>query len=240
MFNYKIRLKYDGKDFFGYAIQKDKITVQGILEKSLKKILNEEITIWSSGRTDRGVHANDQVISFFSKLKITPDNLTIALNNQTPKNIEIKSTIIMDQDFNARFSVKNKTYKYIINNGEYNIFKRDYEIYIFRKIDFLLIKEASKEFIGKHDFASFSTTEKENTIRDINSIEILKNKNDIITIKINANGFLKYMVRMIVAKIINIGLGKINNINSLLDNPKKGSSILKAPPEGLYLDIVNY
>lgn len=240
MINYKMYIKYDGTNYFGFSIQNNYATIQGSIETALKKIFEEKVTTLGSGRTDRGVHAIEQVISFKNKKFFNPVGLSKVINNKIPSDIEILKIEIVDSEFHARFSSKSKTYKYIINNGTFNIFMRNYETYIFRKINLDTMINASKYFIGEHDFSSFTTSSKGNNIRTISDIIISKNENEIITLEITANGFLRYMVRMIVAKLINIGIGKENNIVELLKNPRKGSSIFKAESQGLYLNTINY
>jgi len=240
MINYKIHLKYDGTNYFGFAIQNNYRTIQGSLQMVLTDIFKEKISIVGSGRTDRGVHANEQVISFTNKKEFNLIALKKIINNKIDNDIEIIKVETIDINFNARFSAKSKTYKYIINNGDFNIFKKNYQSYIFKEINVNKMIDSSNIFLGEHNFLSFSTSIKINNIRTINSIIIKKDSNKIITLEINANGFLRHMARMIVAKLISIGIGKEDNIEYLLKNPKKGSSIFKAEPQGLYLNTIIY
>lgn len=233
-------IKYDGTNYYGFAIQKNYRTIQGSIQLALKKIFKEEISVICSGRTDRGVHAIEQIVSFKNQKMFNLVGLIKTLNNKICNDIEIIKIEIVDNDFHARFSIKSKTYKYVINNGTFDVFMKNYQTHIFQNINVDKMVEASKDFLGEHDFLSFSTSCKANNVRTIIDIVIHENDNRIITIEVTANGFLRYMVRMMVAKLINIGIGKTNNIHELLENPRKGASIFKVESQGLYLNTINY
>lgn len=236
MIVYKLNICYDGSFFHGYAKQKEDIlTVQKILEEKLSKIFNSKINVVASGRTDKYVHALDQTISFKANQFIEPVNLKSFLNSNL-ENIYIKSIENKEENFNARFSIKSKTYMYIINTDKFDLFRQRYEYQLNQQIDIEKSKDILNLFVGKKDFLSFSTSSLENTVRKVNKIKIVI-KNKKIYIFINGDGFLRNMVRMIVATIINYCLGKltVSDIENLFNNPKKGSAISKAPGCGLYL-----
>lgn len=244
MTNLKFIISYLGYGYNGWAKQiNNEKTIQQTIENELSNVFNTKIQIYSSGRTDKFVHANNQVFSCkINELKIPLVNLKELLNKKLIKNnIFIKSIEIVNNDFNARFSAISKTYKYLINVGEFNLLENDLINQLNQKLNIKKMKIASKLFLGKHNFLSFSTSELENTIREINWIKIIKHKN-IIEIYINANGFLRSMVRMLVAAMMNYSQDKINldQIQWLLDNPRKGASIEKAKACGLYLEKVYY
>lgn len=246
MANYKVKVSYLGFLFYGWAKQKNKsLTIQEVIELRLKLILNEEINIFCSGRTDRMVNATEQVFSFKirNKLKIPLDKLVLILNKDLNElNINIINIEEVDEEFHARFNAKSKIYRYYINtNKEFDLFHSNFQYQYNNILDINKLKEASIIFTGEHDFLSFSTSDLKNTVRIINFINIL-NENNLIIIEISGNGFLKNMVRMIVATLIRFAEGKvsINTIMDLLNNPKKGSSIYIAPPNGLTLFKVNY
>ena len=143
----------------------------------------------------------------------------------------------------ARYNVKEKTYIYLINMGEYDVFNRDHIYQLNRELDLSKIKEASKLFIGEHNFMNFTSKEedKANYVRNIYEADISINK-DIIKISFIGNGFMKYMVRMIVGSLIEVGLNRLDiaKLKSYLDSDKRNVVSYKAPACGLYLEEVNY
>ena len=133
-----------------------------------------------------------------------------------------------------------KTYLYKINVGEFDVFNRHLVFNLNKELDLSLIKEASKKFIGEHSFHNFCAND-EDFIRVINDIEITSD-NNIVSIKINGNGFRRYMVRMIIGTLIEVGLGNIDAsfVKEVLDGGKYNRVRYKAPSEGLYLADVEY
>ena len=155
---------------------------------------------------------------------------------------DIKGIEKINEEFHARYNVKNKEYLYIINTGDYNPIKRNIELQYNKPISTDLLKEASTHLLGKHNFKSFtSDNDKENYIRTINYINF-EIDNNIIKIYINADGFLKYMVRNIIGLFLDINEGKknIEDIKNILESQNRETLGIKAPANGLYLNKVNY
>ncbi|MGL4647204.1 MAG: tRNA pseudouridine(38-40) synthase TruA [Mycoplasmoidaceae bacterium] len=238
---YLVNLEYDGSNYYGWSKQKNKASIQEHLEKALSKIFKEKILIHSSGRTDRGVHALNQYFHFDANLNIEPLILRRILNKRINNDLYIKKVILVKPDFHARYSAKDKTYLFKINNKQFNPFQQRYELYYEKEIDLEKLQSILNEFIGEHDFFSFSTTIVNYRIRKINFIEVSKRKG-IISIKINGNGFLRHMVRMMIGYALLVLENKrdFNSIKELLDYPSKGKSGIKISPNGLYLYSVNY
>lgn len=239
----KCWLSYKGSNYFGYQIQKndDEKSIQKEIQDVLKKIFSVDIKIVSSGRTDKGVHAINQCFHFdVDKEDIDVDKLKHSLNCLTSEDIYIKSLEIVDENFHARFNVKNKTYRYIINVGEYNPLVNDLVYNLNQKLDIEKMKEASKLFLGEHSFHNFCTNE-EDFVRKIYSIDF-NIENDYLIIDLCGNGFRRYMVRMIVATLIQVGLGKllIDEIKKLLTIECLTRVSYKAPSCGLYLYNIVY
>ncbi|MDR0825801.1 MAG: tRNA pseudouridine(38-40) synthase TruA [Mycoplasmataceae bacterium] len=240
--NYLVTLSYDGSQFHGWAKQLHVRTVQEEVEKIIKQIFKKDITVYASGRTDAYVHALAQTFSFkTNKNVLKPKILLKALQNLAPQDIQFASVKEVDGMFNARFSSKSKTYRYAINLGKPDVFKKDYQFDYDHKLNLPLIKKATKLLVGEHNFKSFSTSELEQTTRTIYNIKICKS-NKILLIEITGNGFLRNMVRMLVGSLLDLNEGKktLNDIKLLLANPKKGSAISKAKACGLYLVKVKY
>ena len=239
---YLVNIKYDGSNFYGFQIQNDKRTVEGELTIVLSKILNSEVKIVGCSRTDKGVHAFDFYFHFDSIKVIDLDKLKYSLNSMLPEDIYVKDIKKVNDDFHARYSVKNKEYKYVINTSEYDPTKRNYELEYFKMLDIDLLIKSAKLLEGEHDFKAFSSdNEKENTIRHVNYIRIEK-VNELVNIYVNANGFLKYMVRNIIGLLLEINEGKksIDDIERILDSKDRTNLGICAKPSGLYLNKVNY
>ncbi len=239
---YLVNITYDGSNFYGSSIQKNKRTVTGEIETKLSKILNTKTKITSCSRTDKGVHANNFYFHFTSQKELNIDKLKKSLNSLLDKDIFIKEIKEVDDNFHARYSVLNKEYKYVINRGEYSPTKRNYELEYNKEIDIKKLKQASNYLIGTHDFKSFtSDNEKESYIRTINYIKIKEN-NNLVEIYINADGFLKYMVRNIIGLFLEINENKkeLEDIPKILESKDRTKLGIKASPCGLYLNIVNY
>lgn len=241
--NYKIQIAYNGTNYKGWAKQPDQKTIYDEIYSAFWDLFKIRVNINASGRTDAGVHAFAQVISIsHDKLSIKPIELKRAINSRLSRDIKIIDVQIAHRNFHARFSAANKTYLYKIDTqSEFDVFKHNI-IYQYNKRIYLnKIKRVSKILLGEHDFLSFSTTEVKNTIRIINYIKFKRKKSEI-WIYINANGFLRNMVRMIVGVLLACNEGKISDydIQLLLANPKKGAAIYKVPGCGLYLEKVYY
>ncbi len=238
---YLVNLSYDGSNYYGWSKQKHEKTIQDHLEKVLSKIFKEKIIIHCSGRTDKGVHALNQYFHFDSEMMFDPNKLVSILNRFINEDIYIKKIKLVNQEFHSRYSIQNKTYLYVINTSKKDPFMSSKELNYNKEINLIKLQEILNTFLGEHDFLSFSTSVLKNTNRKINWIKVSKSNNKI-KIKINGNGFLRYMVRMIVGYSLIVVEEKkdIDSIKKLLANPSKGSAIHKAYPSGLYLYNVYY
>ncbi|EJP19527.1 tRNA pseudouridine(38-40) synthase [Peptostreptococcaceae bacterium AS15] len=245
MRNILIEISYDGTNYSGWQRQKNAISIQEKIEDAISLICNEEINVIASGRTDAGVHALSQIANFNTSSRIDAKKFAKAINTKLPDDIRILSSKEVDEDFNARFSAKKKTYVYHILNREIkNPFWDRYSMHINRKLDLELMKYNSNMLIGTHDFTSFYTYEEnnpKNTIKTIYSSDIVKIYEDILTFSITGDGFLYNMVRIIVGTLIEIGLHQKNDdISQILmykDRIKAGAT---AKAKGLFLKNVEY
>ncbi len=244
MKRYLVVCLYDGTDFCGWQVQNNKRSVAGEITKALSAFHKKPIVIVGAGRTDQGVHAEGQAFHFDSNLDMTPKQYMKALKTYLPSDIQIASIKEVSNDFHARFSAKGKHYRYIINNGKYNIFNRNHEVYLPFKLDVALMQEAAKCFLGTHDFSSFCTTkysEKEIQVRTIHSITIGEDRG-IITFDYYGDSFLRHMIRMITETLVEVGKGKLSKeeVLIMLEAKTKGVCRYKAPACGLYLMRVIY
>ena len=239
-----IKFSYDGTNFLGFQKQPDKRTIQGEIESVLKRINdNKDTKFVGTGRTDKGVHALVQYGHCDIDISITEKKLKRAMNTFLPDDIHVISTEIVDKDFNARYFVKEKTYKYLINIGEYNPLERNYVYQYNHELNIDKMRECIKVFEGEHDFRAFVTenVEKDNCVREIYNTEINLN-NDIIEIIFTGNGFLKYQVRNMVGILIRIGENKLDkeDLIKILESCDRTKSGKTAPSVGLYLVDIKY
>lgn len=241
---YLITFAYDGSNFCGFQKQPKLRTVQGEIEKALKKINNnKKVIIHASGRTDAKVHAINQKAHFDLDINITNEKLRRAINSYTDKDIYVKKVEKVADDFHARYHVKVKEYIYKMNLGEYNPTER-HSVYQYNKnLDIKAMEEALKYLEGEHDFSAFACQEelKSNCVRKLFLARLIREKEKIIFVFLGT-GFLKYQVRNMVGTLIEIGEGKkkSKDIIEILKSKDRKKAGKKAKPEGLYLSNVIY
>ena len=244
MRNIKLIVEYDGSRYYGLQKQTNKETVQSEIERAIKEITNEDVTITYSGRTDAGVSAYGQVISFKTNTDIPVDRLPLALNSHLKKSIIVQSAEEASDNFHPRYSCKGKKYMYVINNSRYGsaIFRKN-EYHVPQKLDVDSMKKAIKYFEGTHDFKAFkaSGTSNKDSVRTIYEANIFA-ENDRINIQLRGNGFLYNMVRIITGTLIDVGLGKIKpeDIPDIIESKDRKKAGKTVPPHGLYLMEVYY
>ena len=241
---YLIKFSYDGTNFCGYQKQPQKRCVESELEKALYDINNHTKTkVIGAGRTDRGVHANCQCACFDLSVDITLYKLKCALNSLLPEDIHVFETKEVSDDFHARYMAKKKTYKYIINCGEYNPIERNYVYQYGKKLDVDKMKKEIKSFLGKHDFKPFVSEEavKEDYVREIFDAHI-EEDNDKLIFYFTGTGFMKYQVRNMVGTLFKVGKGKLDTgiVEKIFNDPSYTKYVMAMRREGLYLDNIEY
>ena len=239
---YFIEFSYNGKNYFGYQIQPNQISVQEVLEKALSLMLREEIKTTGAGRTDTGVHAK-KIFSHFDTEQNLPENLVDRLNSFLPNDIFIHRIFRVKDDLHARFSATYRTYHYFIHQGK-NPFNQDFCWQIRRKtLDIDKMNEACKILFEYRDFGSFAKVGGDNKT---NLCEIYLAKweqnGDEVKFTISANRFLRNMVRAIVGTMVEIGLGKIQpkDLRTIIENQNRSLAGISAPAQGLFLVDVGY
>lgn len=240
------QVSYKGTNYQGWQKQKNAPTVQETIEKVLSKILNSEINIQGSGRTDAGVHAQRQYFHFDTEKDIDINRLRYSANCLLPKDIFINEIKVVDDDFHARYSAKGKTYTYIMRLDERNPFNYEFETNIPYDVDIKLLVDALKSFEGKHNFQDFTSKEEDEDgfVREITSVQAsyLEQVKQFI-VSFTGNGFMRYMIRNMVGTALAIASGKeeLNYIEKHLKDSKVREIVpYKAPAEGLFLVDVNY
>ena len=238
-------VSYKGSGYLGWQKQEHKNTIQDEIEKVLSKILNADIHIYGSGRTDAGVHALGQTFHFdIDKINLDLSRLRYSLNCLLPPDIHVILLKYVDESFHSRFSAKSKSYRYQIHIGEDDPFLVDTFWIVHNSFDLNLFKVALSKFVGKHNFCNFTSKENDefNFIRNIYDIEINCDNNNIF-ITLNGDGFMRYMVRYIIGTSLEIATLKedISFIDNLLDcDTNRHIVSYKAPANGLFLVKVDY
>jgi tRNA pseudouridine38-40 synthase len=240
---YKALVEYDGTEFLGYQIQAQGRTVQGEIEKTLKKVTQLDIRIDGAGRTDAGVHAIGQVIAFNAIWKHSVEELHRALNATLPTDIVVSSLKTVDKIFHPRFDALSRSYRYtIINQPWPKVLERRYVHYVRNKLDVVAMRQASRFLLGSHDFASFGKPPKgQNTVRQVMQVDWFAEGNRLI-FEITANAFLYRMVRTIVGTVLQVGCGQLapDDIKDIMAARDLRRSAPPAPAHGLCLVRVTY
>ncbi len=246
MKNIKLTIEYDGTYFFGWQIQKNKRTIQGEIEKALKKIFQKNIHLIASGRTDRGVHALGQVANFKTDSTLPVNKVLNALNANLADDIAIVSTEEASKNFHAQYSVKSKTYRYtlftrVVKSAQLKNFCYHYPY----PLNLKLMKREAKNLLGRKNFKSFQASDSEhkekNAVRTIKIFSVTR-KGDFIYFDIEADGFLYKMVRNIVGTLLEIGRGRFKkgSIKHILLKKNRILAGTTAPAKGLCLLKVKY
>jgi len=242
--NLKGIIEYDGTDFNGFQIQPEgSRTVQGEVTEALSKVLDHPLKIIGASRTDSGVHALGQVISFNTSGTRTVNEIKNGANSKSPGDWRFVELTEVSMNFHARFDAVSKTYIYLIDRLD-SVLRRRMSWGIAEKIDIESMRKASELFKGEHDFKSFTTSgahANDNTIRRIDEVDCI-DETDLIMISIKGGGFLYQMARRIVSGLVKIAKGelKVDDIDELLQNPRFDAIGFAAPAKGLILKEVNY
>lgn len=261
MRNLKLTIEYDGTSYCGWQIQKSRTlhaagrrskSIQEIIENTLQKILQEDIRLIASGRTDAGVHALAQVANFKTSSSITTERLQKGLNGLLPDDIVITKIEEAGCDFHSRFAAKSKLYRYIVLNQSYPSALLKDKVYFYPySLNVKLMRQEARCLLGRHDFKSFcaSGSSSRTTTRIIKNISISVKRYTLyairytlIMIDIEADGFLYNMVRSIVGTMLEIGRGRFKkgHIKKMLRVKDRNLSGPTVPARGLFLVRVNY
>lgn len=238
---YLIKFSYDGSKFYGFQRLNEKKSVQKEIEDALKSFTRENVEIKGAGRTDRGVHACMQCAHFDLEKCLEPSKILFELNRKTSPYLSFYSCEVVNDDFHARFDVKEKTYVYKINIGEYSPFKADYYLNHKEAISIKKLKEVARIFKGVHDFRNFVSGERNDYTCIIYNIKVVKEK-DTINIYFRGKSFYRYMVRNLVGAMLDYNKGKITleDIKEMLNKPLIKKQLSTAQSEGLYLLEIKY
>jgi len=251
----KLLIEYDGTAYHGWQVQADKTTIQGLIEERILKITGEQSSVLGASRTDAGVHALGQVAVFRTESRLDAGTIKRALNAVLPRDIRVLDASEVDDSFHPRADAIKKTYFYIITNQRNSsVFFYRYSWLVPQKLELNSIIEAAYTLIGRYDFSSFMGTgsDVKDFVREIYSLNVEKLgsidfmtaslKGDFIKISIEANGFLRHMVRNIVGTLVETGRGSIpaEKMQDILISHDRRLAGKNAPPNGLFLERIIY
>lgn len=241
----KLLIEYDGTNYQGWQVQAEGQTIQGVIEDRLARILGEPVHLIGSGRTDAGTHAFGQVAHFTTHRNLDPTTIQRALNSLLPEDILILKAEEVGEAFHARKGVRSKVYEYhILNRPLRSVFYRPYVWHIPYPLDWEEIRKATQKLVGRHDFSSFRSTGSPVTsaLREVFRAEWKQGKDGLMRFQIEANGFLKQMVRAIVGTLVEVGKGKLDaeGFQRILDSRDRRRAGPTAPAHGLFLKEVKY
>ena len=240
----RLVIQYDGTNYVGWQLQENGVSVQQLLNEAVLAVTGETVQLHGSGRTDSGVHARAQVAHFDTNARMPADKFAIALNMRLPRDIRVLFSEEAPEDFHARFSAKNKTYRYTVQTGLHaDVFTRNTALHIHTPLDFERMRLAAADALGEHDFAAFMSAGStlERTVRTVTRSEWTADGR-YFYYDVSANGFLYNMVRILVGTMLEIGSGKLpqDAILRALESKNRSDAGATAPPQGLMLMRVQY
>lgn len=256
----RLTLAYDGTNYRGWQIQPNGVSLQAVLERALKKYTGETIKVAASGRTDAGVHAVGQVVSFRTSLPAPCEGFLHGLQNRLPDDMMIRKVEEAPADFHARFDSISKRYRYVIHNSPIRWpFLRNYAHWHRGRLNDLAMHDAVQVLVGTHDFRCFETDwpNRKTSVRTVSEAKVARYDSaavpalagappvpgdDFVCLDITADGFLYNMVRSIVGSLIHVGRGRWTaaDIRRILENQSRRHAGDTAPAQGLYLMEVTY
>ncbi len=244
--NIKLTIEYDGTGYHGWQSQKGsgRATIQDTIEDAVRKLSGEEVRIYSSGRTDAGVHALGHVANFHSSLSMPPEAWAPALNQHLPFDIRVINSSEAAPDFHARYSATGKLYRYrILNRRPPTALLRNHAWHINLPLSLGSMQDAVACLIGTHDFSAFRSSgcTAKTTVRTLKKAEV-RQSGDIIDILLEADAFLQYMARNITGTLVEAGLGRFTStdVAHILSSCDRRVAGKTAPAHGLCLIAVYY
>ncbi len=238
-------IEYDGTGYHGWQRQSSGTTIQQVLEETLRRITGEKVTLYGSSRTDAGVHALHQVAHFRTSSSIPVRNLLLGINSLIPRDIVVKDLTEADEKFHARYSARSKAYFYRIFNGDIRTaLHRNYCWYVFKPLDAERMAEAASVLRGRHDFSAFCSaqTDVKSHVREVYDARVEREEGSFLRFFIEADGFLRHMVRTVVGTLVDVGKGKLTpaDFREILESKDRKKAGVTAPPQGLFLSEVKY
>lgn len=240
----KLVVAYEGTNYCGWQIQPNGITIEQVLNETLSSLLGEEITVTGASRTDAGVHSLGNVAVFETHTKMPAEKISFALNQRLPEDIVVQESCQVPEDFHPRFSKSRKTYEYRILNCRFRQpLERRTSYFYHYPLDVSAMQKAAAYLVGEHDFTSFASVHAQtNTyVRTIYALDVVR-EGDMIRIRVQGNGFLYNMVRIIAGTLIQVGAGikKPEDMESILAGKDRELAGPTAPAHGLTMIGLEY
>ena len=240
----KLVVAYEGTNYCGWQIQPNGITIEQVLNETLSSLLGEEITVTGASRTDAGVHSLGNVAVFETHTKMPAEKISFALNQRLPEDIVVQESCQVPEDFHPRFSKSRKTYEYrILNCRSRQPLERRTSYFYHYPLDVSAMQKAAAYLVGEHDFTSFASVHAQtNTyVRMIYALDVVR-EGDMIRIRVQGNGFLYNMVRIIAGTLIQVGAGikKPEDMESILAGKDRELAGPTAPAHGLTMIGLEY
>ena len=237
-------IEYDGTQYYGFQWQVGLPTIQNELEQAIRRFCGQNSRVVAASRTDTGVHAQGQVVSFWAKSILDTMTVVSALNYYLPRDIAVKAAYRAGDDFNVRRDALSREYRYhILNSNTRSPFSQRFALFVPKILDIQVMNEACQLIQGEHDFASFASSldGSKSTLRNVYEAGIEK-KGDFTVFRIVANSFLPHQVRSTVGLLIRLGLGKIGieGFRDIMEAKSLGLAGPLSPACGLCLERVNY
>jgi tRNA pseudouridine38-40 synthase len=241
---YRLVVEYDGSAFHGLQFQPTLRTVAGALEDALARLFHEPAKITAAGRTDAGVHATGQVVSFSAARAFPIERLALVLNANTPADLVVRGASIVRDGFSARFDARERVYDYLIlNRGFPSAVWRARAWFVPRPLDDAQFIAAAQPLLGEHDFATFcgELPERGGTVRDVRGIALTR-EDDLVRVTVRGNAFLHRMVRVVVGTLVACATGDrdVAFARRALEARDRTAAGPTAPAHGLYLAGVLY
>ncbi|MSQ11369.1 MAG: tRNA pseudouridine(38-40) synthase TruA [Dehalococcoidia bacterium] len=241
-------LEYEGTAYQGFQVQFGKPSIQGELQRALERLYETPMKTWGASRTDSGVHAEEQVVTFWATKAYPTDVLRAALNFHLPDDIKVREAWEAPGEFNPRRHALSRVYEYAIWNGPYpSPLRRRTAHHIplaMRGLDEVAMDRAARTLEGEHDLFAFTTAEyarHKPTVRHVFTAQVQRHEH-LVSIVLEANAFLPHQVRRTAGALVHVGLGRMTHAEfaALVDGPQRKQSALTLPARGLTLKRIAY
>lgn len=244
MRNLLLTIQYDGSNYHGWQVQKNALSVQEAFQNAVEKVFLKRLDVVGCSRTDAGVHANMYCLTIKTDMDISCDGVVMALNSNLPDDIAVTDCREVAEDFHPRYSCATKEYVYKIYNGRVrNPFYSKYAFHYRYNLDADYLNKECKAFIGTYDYCGFSSSkcDVEDTMRTVKDFQVWR-EGDMVFFKVEADGFLYNMVRIMVGTLLFVNEGKIKEgcLIDVIKSKNRSKAGRTAPPQGLYLNKINY
>ena len=245
MRNFLVEIAYNGSRYHGFQVQKNALTITEVVQNAIEATLCRREPIVGCSRTDAGVHANSYFFNMKTESPIPIDKFALVMNGKLPPDIVVLSCKEVPLDFHARYDCKSKEYIYrIYNNFVKDPFQMDFAMHYKKPIDEQRLDRLSQILVGRHDFSAFCSLSRAKEGPKVRTVEYLHwyREGDTVCMRIRADGFLYNMVRIIVGTMIYINEGRIgeDQLPLILESKDRNRAGKTAPPQGLYLNHIDY